>query len=100
MQLGNLVIVYAPGCKVPFHIQTALGYFNYTIPAILILCNVATQVGFDERLTVQGDWDFVLLISEVKDFLGTRQPVYLCRGHEDSLPSGRLRCGKQIAHPY
>lgn len=71
------------------HTLTALGRFECTIPAMLIPRTIATQVGFDERLMVQGDWDFVLRVSEVADFCGTQQPVYLYRRHEGSLSSGR-----------
>jgi glycosyltransferase involved in cell wall biosynthesis len=68
------------------HLQTALGYFESTLPAMLIPRTIATQAGgFDERLIVQGDWDFVLRVSEVADFRGTQQPVYLYRRNEGSL---------------
>jgi glycosyltransferase involved in cell wall biosynthesis len=70
------------------HRQTVQGRFECTIPAMLIPRHVATQVGFDERLIVQGDWDFVLRVSEVIDFHGIAQPVYLYRRHENSLSSG------------
>jgi glycosyltransferase involved in cell wall biosynthesis len=70
------------------HIQTAQGYFNCTIPTILIPRHIAIEVGFDERLIVQGDWDFVLRVSESVDFIGTRQPIYLYRRNESSLSSG------------
>ena len=70
------------------HAQTALGYFTSTIPALLIPRQIATQVRFDERLVVQGDWDYVLRITERVEFRGTRQPVYLYRRHENSLSSG------------
>jgi glycosyltransferase involved in cell wall biosynthesis len=71
------------------HWQTAQGRFACTIPAMLIPRRVATQVGFDEQLIVQGDWDFVLRVSEVIEFHGTMQPVYLYRRHGNSLSSGR-----------
>lgn len=71
------------------HVQTAMGRFECTIPAMLIPRSIATQVLFDERLIVQGDWDFVLRVSEVVDFRGIRRPVYLYRRHESSLSSGR-----------
>jgi glycosyltransferase involved in cell wall biosynthesis len=76
------------GC---IHLQTALGRFTSTIPALLIPRRVAVRAGgFDERLLVQGDWDFVLRLSEVAKFRGTREPVYLYRQHEGSLSSGTL----------
>jgi glycosyltransferase involved in cell wall biosynthesis len=73
------------------HLQTALGYFTSTIAAMLIPRQVAIQVGgFNERLIVQGDWDFVLRLSEVTEFRGTPESVYLYRRHEKSLSSGRV----------
>jgi len=69
------------GC---IHFQTALGRFSSTIPALLIPRQAAVQVGFDERLVVQGDWDFVLRLSEIMDFQGTTQPVYIYRRHGNS----------------
>jgi glycosyltransferase involved in cell wall biosynthesis len=70
------------------HVQIAQGRFECTIPALLIPRLVATQVGFDERLIVQGDWDFVLRVGEVVDFTGTTHPIYLYRRNESSLSSG------------
>jgi glycosyltransferase involved in cell wall biosynthesis len=70
------------------HLQTALGYFTSTMPTMLIPRRVAIQIGCDERLIVQNDWDFVLRVSEVANFLGMKQPVYLYRRHESSLSSG------------
>jgi len=70
------------------HPQIAQGRFTCTIPAMLIPRHVATEIGFDERLIVQGDWDFVLRVSEAVDFIGTRQPIYLYRRNENSLSSG------------
>jgi glycosyltransferase involved in cell wall biosynthesis len=78
------------------HIQTAQGRFECTIPAMLIPRIAATQVGFDERLIVQGDWDFVLRVSEAVDFIGTRRPVYLYRRHESSLSSGGAACREAV----
>jgi glycosyltransferase involved in cell wall biosynthesis len=72
------------------HLQTALGRFESTLPAMLVPRRIAIEVGgFDERLIVQGDWDFVLRVSEVADFRGTRQPVYLYRRNEGSLTWSR-----------
>jgi glycosyltransferase involved in cell wall biosynthesis len=70
------------------HLQTALGRFSSTIPALLIPRQLAVQVGFDEKLVVQGDWDFVLRLSEVVGFRGTTRSVYIYRRHEDSHSSG------------
>jgi glycosyltransferase involved in cell wall biosynthesis len=68
------------------HLQTALGRFESTIPALLIPHKVAKQIGgFDERFIVMGDWDFVLRLTEVAEFRGTQNPVYLYRRHEKSL---------------
>jgi glycosyltransferase involved in cell wall biosynthesis len=70
------------------HLQTALGHFKSTLPAMLMHRETVARVGgFDERLIVQEDWDFVLRVSEVADFRGMRQPVYLYRRNENSLTS-------------
>ncbi|HRQ37270.1 MAG TPA: glycosyltransferase family 2 protein [Chloroflexota bacterium] len=71
------------------HFQTAMGHFHSMIQAMLIPHKVAIAVGgFDERLVVQGDWDFVLRVSEVMEFCDTQQPVFLYRRHENSLTWG------------
>ena len=71
------------------HIPTALGRFECTITAMLIPRSIAAQTGFDESLLVQGDWDFVLRVSEMVEFYGTRQSVYLYRRNAGSLSSGK-----------
>jgi glycosyltransferase involved in cell wall biosynthesis len=70
------------------HFPTAIGRFRCTLPAMVIPRQSAVQVGgFDDRLIVQGDWDFVLRASESLDFRGTTEPVYLYRRHKKSLTS-------------
>jgi glycosyltransferase involved in cell wall biosynthesis len=70
------------------HLQTAMGRFSSTIPALLIPRHAAVGIGVDERLVVQSDWDFVLRLSDVLEFQGTMKPVYIYRRHENSLSSG------------
>ncbi|MGH2537769.1 MAG: glycosyltransferase family 2 protein [Candidatus Promineifilaceae bacterium] len=78
------------GC---IHLKTALGRFKSTLPAMLMPHEVIERVGgFDERLMVQQDWDFVLRVSETMDFRAMRRPVYLYRRHDNSMTStGLLR---------
>lgn len=86
LQHQGMVISRLRGC---IHHQTAMGRFACTMPSLLIPRQIALQVGgFDERLIVQGDWDFVLRVSEVAQFRDTQQPVYLYRRHENSLTWG------------
>lgn len=83
LQHRGMVSSHLRGC---IHHQTAMGRFACTMPSLLIPRQIALQVGgFDERLVVQGDWDFVLRVSEVAQFRDTQQPVYLYRRHENSL---------------
>jgi glycosyltransferase involved in cell wall biosynthesis len=68
------------------HLQTVLGRFASMFQAMLIPHKIVVQVGgFDERLVVQGDWDFVLRCSEIAEIRGTNQPVYMYRRHQNSL---------------
>jgi glycosyltransferase involved in cell wall biosynthesis len=77
------------GC---IHLQTALGHFHCTLPALLIPRKVISQSHkFDERMIVQGDWDFVLRLSESAEFRSTQHPVYLYRRHEQSLTASGER---------
>lgn len=79
------------------YLHTALGRFRSMFQAMLIPHKLAVEVGgFNERLIVYGDWDFVLRLSEVADFRGTQEPVYLLRQHEGSLSSGRLGYRKAV----
>jgi glycosyltransferase involved in cell wall biosynthesis len=67
------------------HLQTALGLFDCTLPALLIPRRIVDRVGgFDERLVIQEDWDFVLRVSEAVEFRGIDRPVYIYRRNEMS----------------
>lgn len=67
------------------HFQVAVWQFKVYHTALLIPRDVIEQIGgFDERLIVQGDWDFMLRLSEVAEFRGTQVPVYLYRLNENS----------------
>lgn len=67
------------------HLQTALGRFDCTLPALLIPRGIVERVGgFDERLVIQEDWDFVLRVSEAAEFRGIERPVYVYRRNESS----------------
>lgn len=72
------------------HWQVAAGHFHSMMQALLIPRHLALQGdGFDERLIVQSDWDFVLRIGEMADIRGTKEPVYMYRQHEASLTGAR-----------